>query len=369
MLRRPISATCSRLKVARCEHAPIDYGHRVFHTNFKYGPIFSMNDIQLWWKNELAMNRLSKVLVFKIIFTLTASCIPLLLFPASLLQWIGFPIPNPLLFLRLLGMAYTALIVGYSFGLKASMRGHYPVGVVWMGIVSNVGAFTLLALAAIQDVWGSWGFYAQALMWVSLFSVGCISIGLIAFGPCRSSADKTRPLSLNAENKKPMEIASNNTTPVAVTAAEAPTRTKKSLYPEPFASRMSGRQKRPLGDLFGLTNFGVNITRLSPSAVSALRHAHSKQDEFIYILEGHPTLITDEGETPLSPGTCAGFKAGTGNGHQLRNLSQNDVVYLEIGDRTPDDSAIYPDDDLQALFVDGHWRFMHKDGRRYDTSL
>ncbi len=314
------------------------------------------------------MNGLSKVLVFKIVFTLTASCIPLLLLPANLLQWLGFTIPEPLVFIRLLGMAYVALIVGYSFGLKASLQGNYPASIVWMGIVSNGGAFVLLAHAAIQNTWGSWGLFAQVLMWISLFCVACITIGLIAFGPYRSSVDKTRSLSLNAGNKNPAENASINTAPVAITAAEAPARTKKSLYPEPFASRMSGREKRPLGDLFGLTNFGVNITSLSSSAVSALRHAHSKQDEFIYILQGNPILITDEGETPLSPGMCAGFKAGTGNGHQLVNGLQSDAVYLEIGDRTLDDSAIYPDDDLQALMVNGQWQFTHKDGRRYDTN-
>ena len=98
--------------------------------------------------------------------------------------------------------------------------------------------------------------------------------------------------------------------PVALVASEAPARTRPSNYPEPFASRMAGREKRPLGDLFGLTNFGVNLTRLAPNAVSALRHAHTKQDEFIYILQGHPVLHTDEGRTQLSPGMCAGFKAG-----------------------------------------------------------
>src|SRR6185369_716003 len=107
----------------------------------------------------------------------------------------------------------------------------------------------------------------------------------------------------------------NSTCPVAIVADEAPPRTRASNYPEPFAARMEGRRKQPLGDLFGLTNFGVNLTRLAPAAVSALRHAHSKQDGFVYILQGHPTLHTDEGRTRLSPGMCAGFKAGTGNGH------------------------------------------------------
>ena len=153
--------------------------------------------------------------------------------------------------------------------------------------------------------------------------------------------------------------------PVAVTAAEVPVRSKPSVYPEPFASRMVGREKRQLGDLFGLTNFGVNLTRLAPNSVSALRHAHTKQDEFVYILQGRPTLHTDEGRTQLSPGMCAGFKAGTGNGHRLINETTEDVVYLEVGDRTPSDEGSYPDDDLKALLVEGKWKFVHKDGKPY----
>ena len=152
---------------------------------------------------------------------------------------------------------------------------------------------------------------------------------------------------------------------VAVVASEAPARAKPSNYPEPFAPRMAGRQKRPLGDLFGLTNFGVNLTKLAPGAASALRHAHTKQDEFVYILQGHPTLHTDEGQTRLSPGMCAGFRAGTGNGHRLINETGEEVVYLEVGDRTPGDEGSYPDDDLKALMVDGKWKFAHKDGLPY----
>jgi len=102
-----------------------------------------------------------------------------------------------------------------------------------------------------------------------------------------------------------------------------------------------------------------------PGAVSALRHAHGKQDEFIYVLEGHPSLITNAGEQVLAPGMCAGFKAATGDGHQFVNRTQADVVYLEVGDRTPGDTAVYPDDDLQAVLVEGQWRFLHKDGSPY----
>jgi len=153
---------------------------------------------------------------------------------------------------------------------------------------------------------------------------------------------------------------------VSIKALDAPPRTKRSNYPEPFASRMAGREKRPLGDLFGLTNFGVNLTRLAPGAVSALRHAHSCQDELVYVIEGHPTLVTDAGETQLAPGMCAGFKAGSGDAHHLLNRTRSDVLYLEIGDRSPGDSAAYPDDDLKAVMIAvGKWRFTRKDGTPY----
>lgn len=128
-------------------------------------------------------------------------------------------------------------------------------------------------------------------------------------------------------------IVEQQSIPVAAVAAQVAPRPAKTIYPEPFASRVAGRTKRALGDLFGLKNFGVNLTTLAPKAVSALRHAHAKQDEFIYVLEGTPTLYTDEGATRLSPGMCAGFRCATGNAHHLVNETNQDVVYLEIGDR------------------------------------
>ena len=153
--------------------------------------------------------------------------------------------------------------------------------------------------------------------------------------------------------------------PVALVASDAPARAKSSNYPEPFLARVAGRIKRPLGDLFGLKNFGVNLTRLKPGSMSALRHSHEKQDEFVYILEGRPTLVTDAGRTTLRPGMCAGFQAGTGDGHHLVNETAEDVVYLEIGDRTPGESASYPDDDLALRTIDGKMQFTHKDGTPY----
>jgi uncharacterized cupin superfamily protein len=153
--------------------------------------------------------------------------------------------------------------------------------------------------------------------------------------------------------------------PVAIRAADVPPRAFRTNYPEPFASRMAGRDKRPLGDLFGLANFGVNITRLEPGGSSSIRHAHTKQDEFVYILEGESTLVTNAGRTALKPGMCAGFKGGSGDAHHLVNETDQDVVYLEIGDRTDGDAVSYPDDDLAVVTVDGRRRMAHKDGTPY----
>ncbi len=153
--------------------------------------------------------------------------------------------------------------------------------------------------------------------------------------------------------------------PLAIVAAQAPARTKPSSYPEPFFSRMSKRVKRPLGDVFGLKNFGVNLTRLAPGGESALLHRHSKQDEFVFILEGRPTLVTDAGEMQLGPGMCAGFPA-EGAAHQLVNRTGQDVVFLEVGDRTAGDEGSYPNDDIEAaLGADGGWVFTRKDRTPY----
>jgi uncharacterized cupin superfamily protein len=154
--------------------------------------------------------------------------------------------------------------------------------------------------------------------------------------------------------------------PPARAAIDIPLHAKQTGYPEPFASLVKGRLKRRLGDAFGLTNFGVNLTQLKPGAISSIRHNHTKQDEFVYILEGAPTLVTDQGPAKLEPGMCAGFKAGSHDAHHLRNDTTEDVWYLEIGDRIPGDAAAYPDDDLAVTPVDGAYSYAHKDGRPYE---
>jgi uncharacterized cupin superfamily protein len=136
-------------------------------------------------------------------------------------------------------------------------------------------------------------------------------------------------------------------------------------YPEPFASRVRGRHRRRLGNAAGLKNFGVNLVTLEPGAESAMRHAHAKQDEFVYVIEGEITLVTNGGRQTLGPGMAAGFAAGNGDAHHLINETSRPVRYLEVGDRTPGDGVVYPDVDMAAKLVEGKWIFTHKDGTPY----
>jgi uncharacterized cupin superfamily protein len=145
---------------------------------------------------------------------------------------------------------------------------------------------------------------------------------------------------------------------------DVPQRTT-TIYPEPFKTRMVGRVKQALGNAAGLKNFGVNLVTLQPGSASALRHWHTKQDEFVYIITGEVSLITNDGTHVLSSGMMAGFPAGEENGHHLVNQSSVPAVYLEIGDRTPADEATYPDDDLQAKAGPEGWIFTHKDDSPY----
>lgn len=138
-----------------------------------------------------------------------------------------------------------------------------------------------------------------------------------------------------------------------------------SGYPEPFRSRVAERIKRRLGDACGLTKFGVNLVTLPPGVPSALRHWHTLEDEFVYVLEGELVLVSDAGEQRLVAGMCAGFPAGRRDAHHLVNRGDRPARYLEVGNRIEGDNAFYPDDDLMwGMNEDGEYP-AHKDGRPY----
>jgi len=138
-----------------------------------------------------------------------------------------------------------------------------------------------------------------------------------------------------------------------------------TIYPAEFAKGFEGRIKRALGNAGGLTQFGVNLTTLEPGAASAHRHWHAREDEFIYVVDGELTLITDAGEELLRPGMAAAFPAGEANGHQLLNKSAHPASYLEIGTRSADEDAEYPDIDLRLQKRAGKVVFLHKSGEPY----
>lgn len=134
-------------------------------------------------------------------------------------------------------------------------------------------------------------------------------------------------------------------------------------YPEPYRTANQQRWNRRLGAHAKLRNFGVNLTRIVPGGQSSHRHAHSRQDEFIYVLHGEVELQTDAGTETLRAGMCAGFPAGTGNAHHFVNRSAEDVMLLVIGDRTAGDEVAYPDIDMHGRMApDGTFGFTHKDG-------
>ena len=136
-------------------------------------------------------------------------------------------------------------------------------------------------------------------------------------------------------------------------------------YPEPFRAAVAGRLRQRLGNVVGLEQFGVNLTRLKPGAQSSMRHWHAAEDEFVFILEGTLVLCEDDGETILRPGDAAGFKAGVPNGHCLINRAMQDAVFLEIGTRAAREQADYPDIDLRVRKDENGVTYMYKSGEPY----
>ncbi len=147
---------------------------------------------------------------------------------------------------------------------------------------------------------------------------------------------------------------------------EAAPRTLGSDYPAPYDEPCRARLRFALGDAAGLTQFGVNLQRLQPGGWSSLRHWHTAEDEFVWVVSGEVVLVTDAGEAVLRAGDCAGFKAGARDGHHLQNRSDSETLLLEMGSRRPEtDEVHYPDTDLYWSEATGN---MRKDGTPYRSA-
>jgi uncharacterized cupin superfamily protein len=134
-----------------------------------------------------------------------------------------------------------------------------------------------------------------------------------------------------------------------------------SNYPGPFAEPCSAQSCQRLARFAGLTQFGVNLTTMEPGAWSSQRHWHSHEDEFVWVLDGELTLVTDAGEEVLRAGDCAAFRRGDPDGHHLINKSGRPAQVLEIGTTDPQDRCVYPDIDMIADAVG----YAHRDGTPY----
>ncbi|SMX46166.1 cupin domain-containing protein [Maliponia aquimaris] len=141
-----------------------------------------------------------------------------------------------------------------------------------------------------------------------------------------------------------------------------------SSYPPPHDAAMAGRSAQRLGDASGLTQFGVNLVRLAPGAMSSLRHWHERQDEFLVVTEGALVLVDDTGETPLVPGDCCAFPAGDANGHHIVNRAETPGAFVVVGTRTESETGWYSDVDMKVEMADGRMRFLRRDGGELDPS-
>lgn len=172
-------------------------------------------------------------------------------------------------------------------------------------------------------------------------------------------------------NLKSGEKDSGSSIRPPIDALQVAPQSHPTTYPSEFASVVDGRTKRRLGNHFGLVNFGVNLTTLDPKSSSSLQHYHRTQDEFLYVMQGNPTLLLGENKIPMSAGQCVGFPKNQEVGHCIVNDSEHEtVILLEVGDRSPNDVVHYPGVDMMAESLTerkGGYRFLHLSGTPYET--
>jgi uncharacterized cupin superfamily protein len=140
---------------------------------------------------------------------------------------------------------------------------------------------------------------------------------------------------------------------------------ERQPYPAPYNTALKGKVRRAVGDALGLTKIGVGLTELAPGAVSALRHWHAEEDEFVYVVSGEITLVTDDGPQVLKAGMVAGFPASRSDGHRLENRSNAKAAYIEVSNRSAREQVHYPDSDLQLVREGGARSWLHRDGKPY----
>ncbi|MCA0417590.1 MAG: cupin domain-containing protein [Proteobacteria bacterium] len=136
----------------------------------------------------------------------------------------------------------------------------------------------------------------------------------------------------------------------------------RSTYPTHLQEPVRGRRKRRLGLQAGLRKLSVVHVELPPGAASSLKVWQSHEDEYVLVLAGEATLVTDASEEILKPGQSAGFPAGQAIGHQIVNRGITPLVFIEVGTIADENVSTYPDDDLLQVPDGRGRRFVRHDG-------
>ena len=120
----------------------------------------------------------------------------------------------------------------------------------------------------------------------------------------------------------------------------------------------------PISQVAGLERQVVSIARLPPKQESFLLHAHTFQEEFVYVLQGSGVAIVGDEEHPVGPGDFIAYPCD-GVPHQMRNDGNEDLVYLMGGERTPFEIAKFPTVNKIGVFTQqGVTMYEESEGRK-----
>lgn len=97
----------------------------------------------------------------------------------------------------------------------------------------------------------------------------------------------------------------------------------------------------PFARHLGLTRLGIHHELVPPGRRTSWPHAERDEEEFVYVIAGHPDVWIDGELHRLRPGDGVAFPAGTGIAHTFINNTDSDVQLLVVGEASRRNSKIY----------------------------
>lgn len=122
----------------------------------------------------------------------------------------------------------------------------------------------------------------------------------------------------------------------------------------------------PLSDRVGMVRAQLAVGRIPPGKESFDFHAHSLQEEFIFILSGEGEAEIGDETHAIGPGDYMGFPID-GTAHNMRNTGEEDLVYLMGGERTAMEVAHFPRHGKTVIFGGGKIQLVDDDAVRNFT--